>query len=198
MKWIVQSRVDTVDREMLTALKEAGCHYILFGIESGSPKMLEIMKKGISLDRVRETLRDCRQLGIKSQAFFLFGVPGETHDTIQETIDFAKQIEADSTQFAIAIPHPGTELYETCSGRGWLVYDSWDDFAAETSLIETEHLTRAEVEQARIDAYRQYYFRPKFVASSLFKVRSLQDLKRLLRGGRSVLDRISFFRNHID
>jgi anaerobic magnesium-protoporphyrin IX monomethyl ester cyclase len=197
VKWIVQSRVDTVDREVLTAMKEAGCHYILFGVESGSPKMLEIMKKRISLDRVRQAFKDCRELGIKTQAFFLFGVPGETQETVEETIEFAKEIDADSTQFAIVIPHPGTELYETCMEHGWLVYDGWEDFAAENSLIETDELTREDVEQARIRAYRRYYFRPKFVARSLLGTRSVQDIKRLFRGGKSVLDRISFFERHV-
>lgn len=195
-KWIVQSRVDTVDREVLTAMKEAGCHYILFGVESGSPRMLEIMKKRISLERVRQAFKDCRELGIRTQAFFLFGVPGETQETVEETIEFAKEIDADSTQFAIVIPHPGTELYETCVEHGWLVYDGWEDFAAENSLIEADHLTREEVEEARIRAYRRYYFRPGLVAKSLLGVRSFRDIKRLFRGGRSVLDRISFFERH--
>ena len=196
VKWIVQARVDTVDKEVLSAMKEAGCHYVLFGVESGSPKMLEIMKKRITLDRARRAFRDCRDLGIKTQAFFLFGVPGENQETIEETIEFARELDADSTQFAIAIPHPGTELYQVCSDHGWLVFDSWEDFAAENSLIETEELSREDVERARIHAYRSYYFSPKFVARSLVRVRSLKDVKRLFRGGRSVLDRISFFESH--
>jgi hypothetical protein len=77
------------------------------------------------------------------------------------------------------------------------VYDGWEDFAAENSLIETDHLTREEVEEARMRAYRRYYFRPSFVAKSLLRVRSLQDMKRLFRGGRSVLDRISFFKRYV-
>jgi anaerobic magnesium-protoporphyrin IX monomethyl ester cyclase len=197
LKWIVQSRVDTVDREMLAAMKEAGCHYILFGVESGSPKMLELMKKKISLDRVREALKNCRELGIKTQAFFLFGIPGENQETIQETIEFANDIGADSTQFAIAIPHPGTELYRISAERGWLVYDGWEDFAAENSLIETDELTREDVAKARIRAYKRHYLRPQFVARSLLSVRNFQDIKRLFRGGRSVLDRISFFGKHV-
>lgn len=196
VNWIVQSRVDTVDREVLAAMKEAGCHYILFGVESGSPKMLEIMKKRITLDRARQAFGDCRELGIKTQAFFLFGVPGETEETVDETIEFAKELDADSTQFAIAIPHPGTELYQTCMENGWLVFDSWEDFAAENSLIETDELTRDDVERARIRAYERYYFRPGFVAKSLLRVRSLQDIKRLFRGGMSVRDRIAFFERH--
>jgi anaerobic magnesium-protoporphyrin IX monomethyl ester cyclase len=198
VKWIVQARVDTVDRELLSTMKDAGCHYILFGVESGSPKMLEIMKKRITLDRARQAFKDCRELGIKTQAFFLFGVPGEDQQTISETIDFAKELDADSTQFAIAIPHPGTELYQTCIDHGWLIFDNWEDFSAQNSLIETDQLTREDVERARIRAYRSYYFRPKFVSKSLGRVRSLKDLTRLFRGGKSVLDRINFFQQHTE
>ena len=198
VKWIVQARVDTVDREVLAAMKQAGCHYILFGVESGSPKMLEIMKKRITLDQVRQAFKDCREVGIKTQAFFLFGVPGENRETIEETIQFAKEIDADSAQFAIAIPHPGTKLYQTCMDNGWLVFDSWEDFAAQNSLIETDELTRQDVENARIRAYRSYYFRPRFVTKSLARVRNMKDVKRLFRGGRSVLDRMDFFKQHTE
>jgi hypothetical protein len=77
--------------------------------------------------------------------------------------------------------------------HGWLVFDSWEDFAAENSLIETGQLTREDVEKARIRAYKEYYFSPRFVTRSLLRVRNFQDVKRLARGGKSVLDRVSFF-----
>jgi anaerobic magnesium-protoporphyrin IX monomethyl ester cyclase len=156
------------------------------------------MKKRITLERVREAFQECREVGIKTQAFFLFGVPGENRETIEETIQFAREIEADSTQFAIAIPHPGTQLYQACMDNGWLIFDDWEDFAAENSLIETEELTREDVERARIHAYRSYYFSPGFVAKSLLRVRSPKDLQRLFRGGRSVLERISFFQQRVE
>lgn len=191
--WICQSRVDTVDREMLAAMKEAGCHQIRFGVESGSPKMLKIMKKGLHLERAVETFRICRELGINTLAFFLFGVPGEDQETIRETIEFAKRLEADSAQFAVAIPHPGTKLYEECVRNGWLVYQDWEDFAACNSLIETPQLTRQEVERARIRAYREFYFRPSFILKTALGIRSLKDAKRVLRSARSILERIPFF-----
>lgn len=193
VKWLCQARVDTVDRESLTAMKEAGCHYILFGVESGSPQILEAMRKRISLERARETFKICRELGIKTQAFFLFGIPGENHETIRETIEFVKELDPDSAQFAIVIPHPGTELYEICKENGWLIYEQWSDFAAENSLIETEQLSREEVERARVQAYREFYFRPGFVARTMVSMRSPQDVKRVLRSAKSIVDRLSFF-----
>jgi anaerobic magnesium-protoporphyrin IX monomethyl ester cyclase len=194
VEWIAQCRVDTVDREMLEAMKAANCGYILFGVESGSPEMLKKMKKGITLDRVRQAFKLTREVGIKTQAFFLFGMPGETQETIQETIEFAKEINASSTQFAIAIPHPGTALYEECKANSWLTSEDWTDYTAESSLIETPWLTAKEVEEARIRAYREYYYRPQFIVGEALKIRRMADVKRLMRGANSVRARIRFFR----
>jgi anaerobic magnesium-protoporphyrin IX monomethyl ester cyclase len=193
VEWIAQCRVDTVDREMLEAMKAANCGYILYGVESGSPQMLKKMKKGITLDKARAAFALTRAVGIKTQAFFLFGMPGETQETIRETIEFAKGLNASSTQFAVAIPHPGTALYEECKANGWLTSEVWADYTAESSLIETPWLTAEEVEQARIRAYREYYYRPRFIFGEALKVRRVADIKRLARGANSVRGRIRFF-----
>jgi radical SAM superfamily enzyme YgiQ (UPF0313 family) len=193
VEWIAQCRVDTVDREMLEAMKAANCGYILFGVESGSPKMLKRMKKGITLDKVRRAFELTKEVDIKTQAFFLFGMPGETHETIQETIEFAKELNASSTQFAVAIPHPGTALYAECKANGWLVTEDWADYTAENSIIETPWLTAKEVEDARVRAYREYYYRPRFIFGEALKIRRVADIKRLARGANSVRARIRFF-----
>lgn len=194
VKWICQCRVDTVDRELLKEMKKAGCHYILFGVESGSQKMLDYMKKGITLDKVREAFKLCKELGIKTQAFFLIGLPGENHETIKETMKFAKEIEPASAQFAVVIPHPGTELYKICKEKGWLVHKLWGDFDACNSLIETDELSREEVEKYRIQAYREFYIRPSFILKTAFNIRSKKDIKRIYKGGRSIIERMSFFK----
>jgi anaerobic magnesium-protoporphyrin IX monomethyl ester cyclase len=193
VEWIAQCRVDTVDREMLEAMKAANCGYILFGVESGSPQMLKKMRKGITVDKVRTAFKLTREVGIKTQAFFLFGMPGETQETIRETIEFAKELNASSTQFAVAIPHPGTALYAECKANGWLTSEVWADYTAESSLIETPWLTAEEVEEARIRAYREYYYRPRFIFGEALKVRRVADVKRLARGANSVRARIRFF-----
>ncbi len=194
VEWIAQCRVDTVAREVLEAMKAANCGYILFGVESGSPAMLKKMKKGITVDKVRQAFALTKSVGIKTQAFFLFGMPGETQDTIRETIEFAKELSASSTQFAVAIPHPGTALYRECKENGWLTSEDWADYTSEASLIETPWLTAKEVEAARVRAYREYYYRPRFILSEALKVRRVADIRRLARGANSVRGRIRFFR----
>ena len=197
VKWIPQCRVDSMDEGVVQAMKRAGCHYIRFGIESGSQKMLKIMKKGISLAQIERAFNLCRKAGIKTQAFFLFGIPGETQETIKETIEFAKDLKADSAQFAVVIPHPGTELYEVCKKNGWLRYSSWGDFSACNSIIETSQLSREDVERARIRAYREYYFRPSFILKVASKIGGLRDLRVTIKSAKSVIDRVSFFKSSI-
>jgi len=158
VKWMSQCRVDKVDLELLKEMKKAGCHYIKYGVESGSQGMLDAMKKGITLEDARTAFRLTRKAGIKTQAFFLFGLPWGTHETIRETIEFAKELEPDSAQFAIVVPHPGTELYNMCLEKGWLKYDSWEDFDCRKALIETENLAARDVEEYRIEAYKKFYY----------------------------------------
>jgi len=193
VKWVPQCRVDSMDEEVLDAMKKAGCHYIRFGVESGSQKMLDIMKKKTTLRQIRRAFELCRKVGIKTQAFFIFGIPGETPETIRETIEFAKKMRPDSAQFAVVIPHPGTDLYQICQKKGWLRYSSWEDFSACNSLIETPELSRKDVEKARISAYRKFYFRPSYVLRTAFKIGSWHDFKAVLRSASSIADRISFF-----
>jgi len=193
VKWIPQCRVDSMDEEVLGAMKEAGCHYIRFGVESGSQKMLDIMKKGTTLAQIERAFNLCRKVGIKTQAFFLFGIPGETPRTIRETIEFAKRLRPDSAQFAVVIPHPGTDLYEICKRESWLKYSRWEDFSACNSLIETSELSKKDVERARVRAYREFYFRPAYILRTALKIRNGNDFKAAVKSAKSVVDRISFF-----
>jgi len=182
-----------MDEEVLGAMKEAGCHYIRFGVESGSQKMLNIMKKGTTLSKIKRAFELCRKVGIKTQAFFLFGIPGETPQDIKETIEFAKKLRPDSAQFAVVIPHPGTDLYEICEREGWLKHNSWEDFSACNSLIGTPQLSRADVERARIRAYRKFYFRPAYILRTALKIHSWNDFKAVVKSAKSIVGRISFF-----
>ncbi|MEA1965488.1 MAG: radical SAM protein [Candidatus Aerophobetes bacterium] len=194
VRWIAQCRVSSIqDEEIANKMREAGCHYIRFGVESGSQRMLDFMKKGITLGQVRKAFKLCRKAGIKTQAFFLFGIPGETWQAINESIEFAKKIKPDSAQFAIAIPHPGTELYEICKKNGWLKYKKWEDFSACNSLIETDELSRKDLEEARVKAYREFYLRPAYIIRTLYKIKSFSYLVSTMRSAKSISSRMAFF-----
>ncbi len=194
-EWIAQCRVSSMDEELLKAMKAAGCRYIRFGVESGSEKMLKLMKKGITLEQVERAFFLCRKIGIRTQAFFLFGVPGENAATIAETIAFAKRLPADSAQFAVVIPHPGTELFARTAADGTLKYGSWADFSSCRGMIETPELSLKEVEAARVRAYKEFYFRPSYMLRTLKSVRSGSDFLSVLKSARSIVSRIGFFRS---
>ncbi len=192
-EWISQCRVDSMDEEVLRAMKRAGCRYIRFGVESGSPRMLKLMKKGITTERVMETFRLARKAGIRTQAFFLFGVPGENEESVRETIEFAKKIRPGSAQFAVAIPHPGTELFRVATEKGWIRYDQWEDFSSCRGMLETPEFPLAAAEKARIRAYREFYFRPAYLLQTALSINSWADFKSVLASARSIVSRLGFF-----
>lgn len=111
-KWECESRVDTIDEEMLRAMKETGCELIWCGVESGSQEILNYLNKGITLSQIKEAYGLFRKAGIKAGATFMIGIPGETMDDIYETIDFAKRLKLEFAAFAIFTGYPTSPLYE--------------------------------------------------------------------------------------
>lgn len=193
IKWMCQARVDSVDEGALEAMKKAGCHYIKYGVESGSQHMLNVMKKGITLDKVRKAFKLTRKVGIKTQAFFLLGLPWETPETFKKTIEFAKEIKPDSAQFAVVVPHPGTELYDLCLEKGWLKYESWEDFDCRKALIETDNLSIEDAERYRTRAYKEFYLRPSYILRTTLKLWNPKEARRIIRSAKSIMKRISYY-----
>jgi anaerobic magnesium-protoporphyrin IX monomethyl ester cyclase len=193
VKWMCQARVDTIDQNILNKMKKAGCHYIKYGVESGSQELLNRMKKGITLEAVRKAFKETRKIGIKTQAFFLLGLPWETSETFKETINFAKEIKPDSAQFAVVVPHPGTELYDICIKKGWLKYESWEDFDCRRALIETDDLKIEDVEKYRTKAYREFYIRPSFILRTMLKLWNPKEARRIIKSAKSIIKRISYY-----
>jgi len=134
-----------------------------------------------------------KKLGIKTQAFFLVGLPWETEHSFRETVEFAKELKPDSAQFAVVVPHPGTELYDLCMKKGWLKYDSWEDFDCRKALIETENLSARDVEQRRIKAYREFYFRPSYILKTTLKMWNPKEAIRIIRSAKSIFERLAYF-----
>jgi len=192
--WMCQSRVDNVDEELLKEMKKAGCHYIKYGVESGSQRMLDSMKKGITIEEARRAFTITRKNEIKTQAFFLLGLPWESEETIRNTIEFAKELKPDSAQFAVVIPHPGTELYDLCKKKGWLKFESWEDFDCRKALIETENLSIKDVEKYRVEAYRKFYFRPSYILRTTLKLWNPKEARRIIRSARSIIERLSYYK----
>jgi len=123
LTWSGTSRV-TTDFETLKAMKEAGCRLLIVGYESGDPQILKNIKKGATVERARQFTKDCHQLGLVIHGDFILGLPGETRETIDNTIAFAKGLDVHTIQVSVAHAYPGTELYDYVVKNGFLVSGS--------------------------------------------------------------------------
>jgi radical SAM superfamily enzyme YgiQ (UPF0313 family) len=164
--------------EMLKKMKKAGCISISYGIESGSQKILDSSKKGITLAQSKKAIDMTKKAGIGTFAYFIIGLPGENWDTIRQTIRFAKRLDPDYVNFHIATPFPGTELYDIAVKNKWLVSDNWADFEEEGSaVLRTEDLSPKDLVKAQKMAMRSFYMQPKTILKQLLKIRNLNDIK---------------------
>ncbi len=184
LPWICMSRVDTVDGEMLSAMKSAGCRLIVYGVESGSPAVQKVLRKGITIPQIESAFRLTRRAGIESAAFFMFGTPGETLSDISATMELALRLGADYASFNITTPYPGTPLYWMQGGEtsDWQHYDARHAPTGKAQILE-ELLNRA---------YRAFYLRPEYVLRRLFKMSRPGELLTLARAGISVVRRYLF------
>ncbi len=164
-------------------MKNAGCHLISYGIESGSEEMLRIIKKKITLQQSEKAIELTKKVGIESAATFILGIPGETHETLQKTIDFAKKINPTYAEFFNAVPFPGTELYQNLRNENKLTNFSWENYTElfNAPLIELEGFTRKELEHISKKAYREFYLRYSKIFEYMSKMTSVHRLKGYFR-----------------
>lgn len=180
--WICEMRVDNVTKEMLRKMKKADCVKILFGVESGNQKILDNCKKGITSEMIRETFRLCDEVGIKTHATVMFGLPGETKETIEETMCFIIELESDTIQCSIAQAYPGTAWYDDAVREGSLKEFEWSDFDGELGrlVVKGSGLSEKYVQESIGRMYKRFYVRPKHIAKRIFSIRSPADLDRFL------------------
>ena len=163
--WSCTSRVH-VDLETLQAMRAAGCRLFIVGFESGNPQILKNIKKGASVEQAREFMKNCKKAGIVVHGDFIIGLPGETRETIEESLQFAKELDCETIQVSIAHAYPGTEFYDFAQTNGYFRSDveMTDETGHQLPHIEYPGLSRAEMMQAVEYFYDQYYFRPRIVA----------------------------------
>lgn len=182
--WSCNAKAD-VPPETLRVLRDNGLRLLLVGYESGSQQVLNNVRKGIRLDRARAFTRDARALGIKIHGTFIMGLPGETRETIEETIRFALDIDPDTLQVSLAAPYPGTALFEEARARGWLeAAPLVDGSGVQSSVLGYPHLGRTEIFDSVEAFYRRFYFRPrKIFAIGAEMARDRAVLRRRLGEG---------------
>jgi len=195
--WGCNGRVSNCDKEMLTAMKKSGCRFIKFGVESASAETIERIKKGYTLEEVKKTFKNAKEVGILRHATAMLGYPWETKKDMQETINFIKKLDVDTVQFSIPVVYPGTELFREAKEKGWLKFKEgdWEKFDMAEPCLKSEHATKEEIVDLCKNAWKKIYFRPRYIIKRITNIRKVKDIQFLYRGTKSVLFK-SFINSH--
>ena len=188
MTWSCTSRV-TTDYDTLKAMKDAGGRLMIVGYESGDQQILKNIKKGATIDMARRFTDNAHKLGLIIHADFIVGLPGESRDTIKNTINFAKSLDCETIQVSIAHPYPGTEFYDYANKNGLITLDAMtDEVGHQLPTVVYPGLDRAELVDWVERFYGEYYFRPKaawrIVRKAIF---DNSERKRLYKEAREYL-----------
>lgn len=194
MKWMCNSRVDYVDEEMLALMGQSGCHMISWGIESGSEEILKRARKGASPAKAEQALRWAKQAGIKNFGYFIIGLPGETEETIQQTIAFSKRLPLDVAIFHIAAPYPGTPFFYEVVENGWFrPGTNWEQVDMDKStVLDYENLSAERLNYWQKRATREWALRPGPIWSILRGLNTWEGFKSAVSAG---LQTLSFVRS---
>src|SRR6266516_2359406 len=160
--WSCTSRV-TTDYETLKAMKDSGCRLLIVGYESGDQQILKNIKKGATIERARQFTKDCHKPGLVVHGEFILGRPGETRETIKNTIKFAKELDVETIQVSVAHAYPGTELYDYAMKNGFITAETkmLDEGGHQLAQIQYPGLPADDLMESVHRFYDEYYFRPK-------------------------------------
>ncbi|HEY9609709.1 MAG TPA: hopanoid biosynthesis associated radical SAM protein HpnJ [Allocoleopsis sp.] len=187
--WSCTSRVH-VDLETLQTMRAAGCRLFIVGFESGNPQILKNIKKGATVEQAREFMKNCKKAGIVVHGDFIIGLPGETKETIEQTLQFAKELDCETIQVSIGHAYPGTDFYNYVESNNYLRSDveMTDETGHQLPHIEYPGLTRGEMMEAVEDFYAKYYFRPRIVARIVKNaIFDAEERRRLYKEAREYL-----------
>ncbi len=184
--WTAAGRADEVNEPLLKAMKDAGCKMISFGIESGSPRLLELMKKGEKKEHIEKAVAMARKAGLKTRGTLILGFPTETREESIETIEFAKKLGLDFAKFSLATPYPGTALYNIAKERGLLNGKDWSRFNSQAGysvydpVFTPEGRSASEMKQLQRLATKEFYLRPRQIMELVTHIGGWSDIKLYL------------------
>ena len=191
IRWKCEGRVDRIDREMLSVMKEAGCRVIAFGVESGNQKGLDYLKKNLDLSKVKNAFQMAREEGIETIAYFILGIPNENYEDEKKTVDFAVEVNPTYAQFSTLSPYYGTWIYEEAKRRGWYKETSAKnplDKDLKRPVVLSELWTEERLQEIIRYAYRKFFFRPSYVLDRIKSVVvSPARFFNIVRSGLSVM-----------
>ncbi len=186
--WSIRGRSSTTSYELLKKSKELGCWNIEYGFESGDQDLLDNIKKGITLEQTRKVAKWANELGIDVVGTFMLALPGETPEKGMQTIKFAIELDCAYAAFIPTHPFKGTQLYDDCQKVGKLVDDPYSEamvgtrFIPKISYIPDGYKSADEIVKMCRRAYREFYFRPKFILKHLRRIRNFNDIRRYWEG----------------
>lgn len=185
--WSANTRADTADEEMAKKMYEAGCRLVSIGVESGSQEMLDKIGKRITLDDVRLTVKIFKKAGIKIYNYFVIGLPWETEETVEDTIDFAIELNSDFISFYTATPLPGSKFYEYAKNNQLINSETSFSSAYFYPSVKTHELSKERIFELHKKAIRKFYLRPSYILKMLLSIRSTTEFKNYFRAGISLL-----------
>ncbi|MBI2871181.1 MAG: radical SAM protein [Candidatus Omnitrophica bacterium] len=185
LSWIVSSRVDTVDKEMLEAMKEAGCHMLRFGVESGDQGILDNIEKGATLEQARQAFQWIHETGLEAHCHAMMGMPGETRETLEKTIRFILELEPTTMTCGICTPYPGTPLFDRVLQTNPDIGDGSQKDLASLHMQGFHNDVFTEVPQVELARgirrlYRNFYLRPSYIWRTFKRLKSFDELRRVV------------------
>lgn len=188
--WECRARVDMVDKPVLQAMKEAGCYRIRYGMEAGDDNILRVLKKGITVEQIKECSRITKEVGIEIFAYFMMGSPYETPETLKKTLNLAMEIDADFTIFSKTILIVGSELFDWGVKEGYISKDYWVDYLQGKETNPAPALSTKELPEHFVDEYisyanKMFYLRPGYVLRRLANIKSFSQFYRQINMARA-------------
>ena len=158
VRWICNSRVDTVDLELLRAMKAAGCWMVCFGIESGDDKVLAMNKKEATVADAERAVRAAKSAGLRVWGYFMLGMYGESRESMERTLALSRRVPCDLVNFALAAPYPGTEWGRVAQASGWLTTSNWESYDQnDSAIVDQPECSHQDVLRMQRKAYRSWY-----------------------------------------
>ncbi|MDD5687887.1 MAG: radical SAM protein [Elusimicrobia bacterium] len=174
-------RLGTLDTELLSLMKEVGCYLVSVGIESGSDRILKLMKKNLTVDVIKKEVNFIKSFGFDIAGFFIMGFPDETEEDIRKTISLAKKLPLVRANFFTFLPLPGTEIYSELEKTGELKNIDWGKFLFTAASYVPKGLTRNKLKKLQREAFLSFFLRPKIIIKNIMAIKSFKHFKFLLR-----------------
>jgi radical SAM superfamily enzyme YgiQ (UPF0313 family) len=187
LTWVCFSRIDSVDEDLLRCMKQAGCHQILYGVESASPEILRNIGKRANPELAEYQIQLTKKVGIDVRISLMFGNPGETEETMQRTLEYAIRVDPDVAMFNITTPFPGTDMFDWANKNGYLITKNWEDYDLAHPVMNLPTVSSEKIQEFYRKSYRKFFLRPKYLLKRATMLTNLYAVKDTYRALKTIL-----------